>query len=75
MSQCRSCGAEIIWATTENGKRMPLDAEPVAPLTGLFAVDDSTDPPFAVSTAGERREPLYRSHFATCKFADKHRRS
>lgn len=25
---CRSCSAEIIWAVTENGKRMPVDALP-----------------------------------------------
>lgn len=25
---CRSCGAPILWVVTENGKRMPLDAEP-----------------------------------------------
>lgn len=26
--KCRSCGAPIIWAITERGKRIPLDAEP-----------------------------------------------
>lgn len=25
---CRSCGAEVIWTVTENGKRMPVDAKP-----------------------------------------------
>lgn len=75
MSRCRSCNAEIIWAITENGKKIPLDAEPVARPIGLFAIDTSTDPPLAVSTASERREPEYRSHFATCPNADQHRRS
>jgi len=28
MSRCRSCDAEIIWAATEAGKSMPLDAKP-----------------------------------------------
>ena len=27
-NHCRSCGAPIIWAVTENGKRMPVDATP-----------------------------------------------
>lgn len=27
MSTC-SCGARIVWAITENGKQIPLDAEP-----------------------------------------------
>jgi hypothetical protein len=26
-SRCRSCGAEILWTVTENGKAMPLDAK------------------------------------------------
>ena len=25
MSQCKTCGAEIVWVTTTAGKRMPLD--------------------------------------------------
>jgi hypothetical protein len=29
VSRCRSCGAAIRWATTVNGKRMPVDDEPV----------------------------------------------
>ena len=27
---CRSCGADVEWVQTEAGKRMPVDAEPVA---------------------------------------------
>lgn len=68
MSTCRSCGAEILWAVTANGKRMPLDAQPVP---GLFAIRDlpghdpeATSPPISV----------YRSHFATCPNADQHRK-
>jgi hypothetical protein len=25
---CDSCGAPVVWATTDKGKRMPLEAEP-----------------------------------------------
>jgi hypothetical protein len=27
MSECRSCGAEIVWVVTDSGKRIPVDAE------------------------------------------------
>lgn len=29
VSECRSCSAAIIWAQTQKGKRMPVDAKPV----------------------------------------------
>ena len=29
MKTCKSCGAAIIWIETENGKKMPCDADPV----------------------------------------------
>ena len=28
-TKCRSCGAEIVWAVTQLGKRMPVDVAPV----------------------------------------------
>ena len=30
MSKCKSCGAEIIWIKTKNGKNMPCDAKPIS---------------------------------------------
>lgn len=80
MSKCRSCGAEIMWIKTVNGKNMPVDAEPVyfhqdpsgaeifvtkggAVVRGITAKPGEND----VSTG-------YNSHFATCPFADQHRR-
>jgi len=80
MSKCRSCGAEIMWIKTVNGKNMPVDAEPVyfhqdpsgaeifvtkggAVVHGITAKPGEND----VSTG-------YNSHFATCPFADQHRR-
>jgi hypothetical protein len=71
VSRCRSCNAEIIWAVTDSGKRMPLDAEPAERPTGLFRLDTSCDPPHASSAAGE---PVYLSHFVTCPNAAQHRR-
>lgn len=75
LSQCRSCRAEIIWAWTVNGKRIPLDAEPAERPSGIFRLernDDQPAAPLAVSAAGE---PVYISHFVTCPNASQHRRS
>jgi len=30
MSECRSCGAEIVWLKTSAGKNIPVDADTVA---------------------------------------------
>lgn len=79
MSNCRSCGASIIWARTGRGKRMPLDAESVADVTaqGLFVLREKTNPagPLALAAWGLDcfTDPHYRSHFATCPNADAHR--
>ena len=75
MSGCRSCGAEITWAKTLTGKRMPIDAEPdnakgnllliksngVGVLLPLAGLNDE-----ARQAAERQRVPLYVSHFATC---------
>lgn len=81
MSQCRSCNAEIVWARTERGKRMPLDADPVADAIaetrGLFVLRevDHADGPLAVAAWGlEGTEAHYRSHFASCPQAALHRK-
>lgn len=72
---CKSCGAEIIWALTENGKRIPLDAEPIAPTPGRFLLSND-DPPVATAiTIAKTPLRQYVSHFATCPNADSHRKS
>lgn len=78
MSSCRSCDAAILWARTERGRRMPLDATPVDDDTvgNLFVLreTDNADGPLALAAWGlEGTEPHYRSHFATCPNADQHR--
>jgi hypothetical protein len=82
VSTCRSCVAEIIWARTEHGNRMPLDADPIADAIaetrGLFVLRDhgSQEGPLAIAAWGlEGTEPHYRSHFATCPNAASHRRT
>jgi hypothetical protein len=82
VSSCRSCDAEILWARTERGKKMPLDAAPVcdaiAETRGLFVLreTDHRDGPLAIAAWGlEGTEPHYRSHFASCPNASQHRRT
>lgn len=71
MATCRNCSAVIVWAKTEAGKRMPLDAEPVADgnlvLLGGIA---------RAATAEEKKAgwKLYRPHWASCPQSDLWRR-
>lgn len=66
MSNCRSCHAEIIWAKTESGKAMPLDAKPEKRFILFPGPDGNEDEAVAVDT--------YVSHFATCPNANQHRK-
>lgn len=73
MSACRNCGQPILWARTERGNRMPLDAEPIADPRlehgPVFVLRDrhSAEGPLAISAWGlEGTEPHHRAHFDTC---------
>lgn len=68
-SQCKSCGAPIIWCVTDGGKSMPVDASPVP--RGNLVLDLTTDPPAVAVLSGYATG--YVSHFATCPHAAKHR--
>jgi hypothetical protein len=77
--RCRSCRAEIRWAVTETGRRMPLDFDPHPDGTiRLSATPIHGGAPHAVVIPPERRHEfageLYRTHFATCPNAAQHRR-
>lgn len=71
MSRCKTCEADITWASTRSGKSMPLDAEPTE-RGNMALVAGKT----WVATDEDRRlhRPLYTSHFATCPNAAAHRR-
>lgn len=78
-SSCRSCGAPIVWATTEAGRLSPLDFHDVP--DGNVIVDRVESGPAGdivhVRTLkkGEETEALrYVSHFATCPNAKQHNR-
>lgn len=80
--RCRSCRAAISFGITAKGKRMPLDVEPVESLPspllprdlrGLQVfVDRSSIRSATIEDVG--RNPIFRSHFATCPDADRFRR-
>lgn len=75
MSKCNSCSAEIIWATTEQGAKMPLDAVPTA--TGNVQL--VADRAYVLSIGqisvltNEEKAGLRETHFATCPNAGRHR--
>lgn len=76
LDHCRSCAAPMIWSVTTNGKRMPVDADPIVVNRG-FRLDEEVegDTPLARFTAAPHAgERLYVSHFSTCPNADQHRR-
>ncbi len=84
-ASCRSCGADIIWAVTSTGSRMPVDAQPVDGGNVLLTergAPVSGNPPLA-TVVGKQAQPnlfgddgpRYVSHFSTCPNADSHRRS
>jgi hypothetical protein len=61
-ARCRSCGALIVWALTEEGRRLPLDSYPHA--GGNLALDADG---VRVRVADLRTDEVrYQSHFATC---------
>lgn len=73
MPACRSCGAEIIWALTEKGKRMPVDPEPV-PHGNLF-LRKRENGAYDVRPAGDLLlSERYVSHFSSCPAAATHRK-
>lgn len=75
-SECRSCKLEIIWVRMHTGNLNPVDSVPVA--NGNIVLSKSAvsgeikGEPFDENHhAGRRR---FVSHFATCKFAESHRK-
>lgn len=66
-SECKSCGAAIIWAKTPTGKTMPIDAASET----MWLIDGDSINSF---NASARPVQVRKSHFATCPNADQHRR-
>lgn len=74
MNRCRSCGAPVLFARTPAGKTGVYDAEP-EPLSApnLFRIERGRVVAGHDREAGPAPGRWYRSHFATCPFADLHR--
>lgn len=68
---CSTCLAPIIWARTEQGRAIPLDAEPNA--RGNLVLDGAVARHATAADAVLER-PHYTSHFANCKDAALHRK-
>ena len=73
MATCRSCGAEIIFAETEKGHRMPIDAQAVLDGTGNVKLVQRGGTLMAVVV--NVGQGTHVSHFKTCPQAAQHRRS
>lgn len=73
MSACRSCGAKVIFVTTNKGKVAPFQRDDA----GAWVIDDGVAQ--HVGTAGPQLElgkpapDRYTPHFATCPQAEKWR--
>lgn len=80
-ARCKSCGAEITWAFTHAGKRMPVDAKPTEGEPGgnvtLMTMDDGR----LIATVHGKPEDIkpsferYTAHFVTCPNAARHRKT
>lgn len=64
---CRSCGAPILWAVTNGGKRMPLDATPREGGRWVLGTNEHLSARPQTTLLG------HDSHFATCPGAAAHR--
>jgi hypothetical protein len=66
VQQCRSCKADILWATTVKGKSMPVDVEPRADGNVWLTVDHHLLFAQVVTQAPLIAVPLRHSHMETC---------
>ena len=76
MSRCKSCCAPIRWARTAAGKPIPLDLEPVP--GGNIQLRDGVArvlTPIEAMIEPLEGGPRFLSHFATCPYADEHRKA
>lgn len=75
--RCRSCAAELAWATSTTGALIPLDAKPTP--DGNLAVHRNARGDLQARVLKKGEEPAAHevrgtSHFSSCPRADEHRR-
>lgn len=79
-SECRSCGALILWVQWPSGKRMPVDVGPVQD-GDIVLTWRRTENVLLAARASQLDEEhragrnKYVSHFSSCPQADQHRKS
>ena len=62
---CRSCGADVLWAQTPSGKRIPLNPEP--DMNGNLHLQEAPELYAVLVPAGHTcPRAHYLTHFATC---------
>jgi len=69
VSRCKACEAEILWAETQTGKRMPLNAVPHP--DGEWLVEGGR---CRLAGPDPATGPRYTPHWATCSSAPLFRR-
>lgn len=83
MAKCKSCGAEIIWIKTANGKSMPCDAAGISYSVDLHPGAKGEEVLNLITDRGTIVRTMfdpggdkigYTSHFATCPNANQHRK-
>lgn len=74
MSICSSCGQPILWATTTNGSKIPLNPEPVAGANIVLENGVAHIIPLNAGPLFGDGGMRYVAHFATCPSAAKHRK-
>jgi hypothetical protein len=84
MSNCRSCRAPILWTETEAtakkpGRRMPIDATndgtALAVENGNIVLVGTTGDGTPIARYVSKDKGKFRSHFASCPNAKRHRQS
>lgn len=67
ISECRGCGAKIVWTKTPGGARMPLDMG-----VGFYRItDELSDGVPILQAVKPLDEGIGISHFRTCPKADR----
>lgn len=79
LSTCRSCTAQIVMARTAMGRTMPVDPRPVpggtVKLTPRSGVPGNAPEAKVVpARLAFGRRDLHQPHWASCPYADSHRR-
>ena len=79
MAKCKSCGADIIWIKTTNGKNMPCDLHPVRYWQqdkgkGTVVTKNGEVISCAFEGEGFPTGCAYVPHWSTCPNADGHRK-